>query len=180
MVPDTPPITVGTINGAWSVSFQSGRGAPASLTLSALKPLNESSDIGVRYFSGVSTYRTSFAVPRRFRQSQPLLLDLGKVGDIAEVRINGKAAGTVWAAPYRLDISRLVKRGTNQLEVHVANLWVNRLVGDAQPGAKKIAWTSTPMYRADAPLRPSGLIGPVSLLAIPASVGGTGRAFDHK
>ena len=56
-----------------------------------------------------------------------------------------------------------MKNGANTIEVKVANLWVNRLVGDAQPGAKPITWTAMPTYRADAPLRPSGLIGPVKL-----------------
>jgi hypothetical protein len=46
----------------------------------------------------------------------------------------------------------------------VANLWVNRLIGDQQPGAAKVTWTALPTYRVDAPLRPSGLIGPVTLL----------------
>jgi (4-O-methyl)-D-glucuronate---lignin esterase len=48
--------------------------------------------------------------------------------------------------------------------VRVADLWVNRLIGDAQPGADKTTYTPMPTYRADAPLRPSGLIGPVTLL----------------
>jgi hypothetical protein len=54
----------------------------------------------------------------------------------------------------------------NRLEIKVANLWVNRLIGDAQPGANKITYTAMPTYRADAPLRPSGLIGPVELFGI--------------
>jgi hypothetical protein len=57
-----------------------------------------------------------------------------------------------------------VRSGRNRPEVSVANLWVNRLIGDAQPGAKKIIWTPLPTYKADAPLRRSGLIGPVRLL----------------
>lgn len=63
-----------------------------------------------------------------------------------------------------MEIGSALRRGTNKLEVRVANLWVNRLIGDAQPGAKKITWTPLPTYRADAPLRRSGLIGPVTLL----------------
>ena len=50
-----------------------------------------------------------------------------------------------------------------ETEVRVANLWVNRLIGDAQPGARKVAFVVAPTYKADAPLRPSGLIGPVRL-----------------
>lgn len=72
--------------------------------------------------------------------------------------------GTAWHAPFWLDIGGAVKPGTNKLEVRVANLWISRLIGDAQAGAKKVTWTALPTYRADAPLRPSGLIGPVTLL----------------
>ena len=97
------------------------------------------------------------------KRGQPLWLDLGKVGDLAEVRVNGQLAGTSWFAPYRLDIGRFVKSGSNQLEVKVANLWVNRLIGDKQPGAKPITFTVAPTYKRNAPLRPSGLIGPVTL-----------------
>jgi hypothetical protein len=62
-----------------------------------------------------------------------------------------------------LDIGAAVKRGRNQLAIRVANLWVNRLIGDAQPGAAKITYTTFPTYPATSPLRPSGLIGPVTL-----------------
>lgn len=55
--------------------------------------------------------------------------------------------------------------GENQLQIKVANLWVNRLIGDTQPGAEKVAFTTIPTYQPTAPLRPSGLIGPVRLLA---------------
>jgi hypothetical protein len=56
-----------------------------------------------------------------------------------------------------------VHNGTNAIQVRVTNSWVNRLIGDAQPGATKVTWTAIPTYNADAPLRPSGLVGPVTL-----------------
>ncbi len=87
------------------------------------------------------------------------------MGDLADVRVNGQAAGTLWLAPYRLDIGKLVKPGVNTLEVRVANTWVNRLIGDKQPGAAQVAFTAAPTYKPDAPLRRSGLIGPVTLSA---------------
>jgi hypothetical protein len=59
-----------------------------------------------------------------------------------------------------------MKPGRNRLEIRVANVWVNRLIGDQQPGATPITYTATPTYTADAPLRPSGLIGPVRLLTV--------------
>jgi hypothetical protein len=75
-------------------------------------------------------------------------------------------AGTVWRDPNRLDIGPFVRSGRNRLEIKVANVWKNRLIGDQQPGAERVAFTTTPTYTADAPLRPSGLIGPVALLSV--------------
>ena len=155
---------VATIDGGWSVAFQGDRGAPASLALGKLAPLEQQADPGVKYFSGEMTYTASFTLPKGARPGQPLVLDLGAVGDLAQVSVNGKDMGAAWHAPYRLDIGPAVHKGSNATTVRIANTWVNRLVGDAQPGAKPITWTAMPTYRADAPLRPSGLIGPVQLL----------------
>ena len=91
------------------------------------------------------------------------MLDLGEVRELAEVIVNGKSAGILWKPPYRADLTGLTQPGANTLEVRVTNLWVNRLIGDAQPGAKPITFTALKTYRADAPLRPSGLLGPVTL-----------------
>jgi len=155
---------VAEITGDWRVSFQPGRGAPAQVQLDKLQSLTENPDPGVKYFSGTMTYTTSFTLPGRRRVRAPLMLDLGAVGDIAQVAVNGEPVGYAWKAPYRVDIGKAVRRGRNTLTVTVADLWVNRLIGDAQPGARKITYTTLPTYRADAPLRPSGLIGPVTLL----------------
>ncbi|MBD8737222.1 glycosyl hydrolase [Sphingomonas sp. CFBP 13706] len=152
------------IEGPWMVRFQPGRGAPKKATSMTLTPLDRHATPGIRYFSGVASYSTDVQLPPS-TPAERRFLDLGTVGDVAEVRINGIVVGTVWHAPYRLDVSGALKAGRNRVEVRVANLWVNRLVGDAQPGEAKIAWTATPAYRSDAPLRPSGLIGPVSITA---------------
>jgi hypothetical protein len=133
------------------------------LTSGALGSLTGSADPMVKYFSGSTIYRSSFTLPAGFKPGTPLKLDLGKVGDVAQVTINGKPAGIAWKAPYALEIGALAVAGENSVEVRVANLWVNRMVGDAQPGVKKVSFTAAPTYVADAPLRPSGLIGPVTV-----------------
>ena len=158
----------GSIVGPWTVHFQPGRGAPAATTLPRLAPLEKSDTAGIRYFSGEATYSATFsASPTRGQ----LWLDLGKVGDIAEVRINGRLVGARWEAPYRYEIARAVRPGRNQIDVRVATTWVNRLIGDAQRGATKVTFVAAPTYRSDAPLRPSGLIGPVTLsLELPATM----------
>jgi hypothetical protein len=160
----TRPVPLAT--GPWQVAFQPGRGAPATVTMTALAPLQISATPGIRYFSGVARYTTDFALPPGVTPRSPLTLDLGRVGDVAEVLVNGRSVGTVWHAPYRIDVAGAVRPGRNTLEVRVADLWVNRLIGDAQPGAAKVTWTAMPAYRPDAPLRPAGLIGPVTL-AVP-------------
>ena len=151
------------INGSWTVEFQAERGAPERIELASLLPLNEHPIDGVRYFSGTATYTNDFELPADVVTDQPLQLDLGAIGDVAEVFVNGKLAGTAWREPYRVDIGNHVQAGKNELTIRVANLWVNRLIGDVQPGATKVTWTSTPIYLPSAPLRPSGLMGPVTL-----------------
>lgn len=157
-------VPVATLSGPWTVMFEPGRGAPQFIILPALTSLSEHSDPSVRYFSGKATYANTFKLPASNKMGQTLWLDLGQIGDVAEIRVNGNMVGTVWKAPYRVDIGAAVRRGENRVEITVANLWVNRLIGDAQPGATKIAFTTLPTYTSDAPLRPSGLIGPVTLL----------------
>jgi hypothetical protein len=154
----------GEIAGPWSLTFSAPYPVPAARKIDTLTSLDKSSEPDVRYFSGTSGYATSFALPRGYRQGSPLYVDLGDVGDVAEVLVNGQSAGFAWHRPYRLDIGALTKRGKNSLEVRVANLWVNRLIGDQQPGAERRAYTAIPTYLPGAPLRPSGLIGPVRLL----------------
>ena len=163
------------LDGAWELAFAPGRGAPEqALVLDRLAPWNQSEIPGVRYFSGTASYRKTFSVDGALPER--VILDLGEVRDLARVRLNGRELGAAWKPPYRFDLSALpglLKPGENRLEVEVTNLWVNRLVGDAQPGAAKVSGASG-IYAANAPLRESGMLGPVQLLSAPASgcVGG--------
>jgi hypothetical protein len=145
------------------VSFQQGRGGPAQPVAMAPGSWSNNSDPSIRYFSGTATYTRDFDVPKL--PAGKLLLDLGAVREVADVSVNGKRLGTVWTPPYSLDITEALHTGRNHLAVEVSNLWVNRLIGDAQPDAqRKIAFTTIPTYRPDAPLRLSGLLGPVKIL----------------
>jgi hypothetical protein len=165
-VEQVEPVEVGRINGPWRVAFQQGRGAPPSAVLPKLSSLSENADDGIKHFSGIATYTKDFVTPNRWRAGQPLWLDLGAAREIAEVSVNGRTAGYSWHAPYRVNIGPFTKIGRNRLRIRVANLWVNRLIGDAQPGARKVTWTAFhSTYLPTAPLRPSGLIGPVRLLS---------------
>lgn len=78
--------------------------------------------------------------------------------------MNGKSLGIAWKAPYRVDATGTLHPGDNLLQVRVVNLWVNRLIGDQQPNAKQYTFTVRNPYKANSPLVPSGLIGPVRIL----------------
>jgi hypothetical protein len=151
--------TVATLDGAWKLSFPEGPAAADA----KLGSWTESADPAVRYFSGVATYTTTFKPPLPLEGR--VLLSLGDVKNLASVTLNGKAVGTAWKAPFQLDVTDALKPGVNHLEVKVANLWPNRLIGDHQPGAtgSKALATFSP-FPPTAPLSPSGLMGPVTLI----------------
>jgi hypothetical protein len=158
-----------TVSGSWQVSFPPDLGAPPEIKLDKLISWTDSSDDGVKYFSGTATYSKDIQVSGSWlRSGSKLLLDLGKVDDIAQVSVNGKALKEIlWKPPYRIDVTGAVKPGTNHIEIKVTNLWPNRVIGDQQPNAKKrYAWLDYRPYRADTPLLDSGLLGPVRILAV--------------
>jgi hypothetical protein len=165
-LPQVTETPVGTIDGSWTVAFQPNPGAPASITLDKLSAWNDHSDPGVKYFSGTATYtKTIEARAEWFATGAKMVLDLGSVKNIAEVTVNGKSVGVLWTPPFRADVTGALKAGANTVKIKVTNLWPNRLIGDLQPGAtKKYAWTSLNVLRADSPLLPSGLLGPVRVL----------------
>ena len=127
---------------------------------------NESSDKGVKYFSGIGTYTKTVQAPADwFKKGATLWLDLGDVKNLAVVTVNGKELGTVWHTPYRVDVTSALKPGANEISVKVINAWVNRIIGDKQPDATtKYTFTTWPAYKADTPLLASGLLGPVSVV----------------
>jgi hypothetical protein len=162
-LPKVVEAELATVEGPWSASFQPGRGAPDSITLDKLMSWTDSTDAGVKYFSGTGTYtKTIQASPEWFKKGARLWIDLGDVKNLAEVTVNGKPLGIVWHAPYRVDATRALKPGGNEVTIKVINAWVNRLIGDQQPDATtKYTFADVKPYKADSPLLPSGLLGPV-------------------
>jgi hypothetical protein len=167
--------TVATIDGPWEVSFPPNLGAPPAIQLPQLASLTANANAGVKYFSGTATYTKTLDVPAAaLHAGATVLLDLGRVGDIAEVSVNGRALGLLWKAPYRIDVSTALQPGTNRLDIKVTNEWTNRIAGDRAAPADQKVLTGLPPGRGGgfggpAPLPESGLLGPVTLLAqIPA------------
>jgi (4-O-methyl)-D-glucuronate---lignin esterase len=168
MLPKHAEREVATIEGSWEVAFQPDRGAPAKITLDSLSSWAANSDAGVKYFSGAGTYTKSVDAPAAwFRTGARIWLDLGDVKNLAQVSVNGKLLGILWKTPFRVDVTGALKPGANSVEIKVTNLWVNRLIGDQQPGVqKKYTYTTQQFYRENSPLLPSGLLGPVRVLRV--------------
>lgn len=151
------------VDSAWSLTFRSGWGAPPEVRLDKLESWTDSTDDGVRHFSGTATYATEFQLPQ-LPQNARVMLDLGAVRETASIRVNGKEMGIAWKLPYALDITGAVTAGKNALEIEVTNLWPNRIIGDASlPESKRFTHTNITKFTAASPLLPSGLLGPVRL-----------------
>ena len=151
------------IAGPWKVNFPEGWGVPVETTVSELVPWCQMpfSDEG-KAFSGKAVYSTEFNLEAD-KVGKPLVLDLGKVDMIAVVRINGKELRPLWCKPYSHEIGEFVQEGKNVLEIDVVSTWYNRLVYDASlEESQRKTWVIAGPA-ADAPIRPSGLIGPVTL-----------------
>jgi hypothetical protein len=155
-----------TVDRPWDVAFERDRGAPPKTTFDNLISWPDSGDPGVKCFSGAATYTKTLDAPANwFKVGSHLRIDLGQVKNLAEVSINGKPLGIAWKAPYRVDATDTLKPGENQIEIKVTNGWANRIIGDRQPNvAKTYTFTSPKFYKADSPLWPSGLLGPVRIL----------------
>jgi hypothetical protein len=171
-----------TLDAPWTVSFDPKWGGPESAVFDELHDWTADARPGIKYYSGTAFYRQSFDVPG-YKKGSALYLDLGKVKNMARVRLNGKDLGTVWTAPWRVDISGAVKAEGNALEIEVVNLWPNRLIGDEQlpyDGPEHGRWPewllegkprtsgrytfgSARHYNRDSPLLESGLMGPVTI-----------------
>ena len=122
--------------------------APAeSMVFDQLIPWNEHPNEGVKFFSGTAVYRNSFELNAE-QAEKAVRLQLGEVKHIAQVRLNGKALGVVWTDPWAVDVTGIVRAGKNDLEIEVTNLWVNRLIGDADlPDDQRL--TKTNAFRKD-------------------------------
>jgi hypothetical protein len=150
--------------GGWEVRFKPGMGAPEKASFDALVDWTQRPEDSIRHFSGSAVYRKSFDMPFQPLKNNRVLLDLGEVRDFATVRLNGHALGTLWNAPWTLDVTSAVRAENNVLEVEVVNAWNNRLVGDAKlPSVQRHTFLLAPTVSRESPLMPAGLLGPVTL-----------------
>jgi hypothetical protein len=189
---------IATLDGPWDVAFDPRWGGPRRVAFERLDDWGRRPEEGIKYYSGRAAYSRTFDLPDPIANSPVrgarLWLDLGTVKAIASVRLNGHDLGVVWCHPWRVEITEAVKPAGNRLEIRVANLWPNRLIGDERqppdadyapggnlarwpdwllkreprPSSGRLTFSTWKHYAADSPLLPSGLLGPVRLLGAPS------------
>ncbi len=151
----------------WQVSFDSRQGGAQPIEFTRLVSWTTRPEDAIRFHSGTATYVTSFDLPEQpAAGTKRLLLDLGDVRQLCEVRLNGRNLGVLWAMPFRVDITDAVRSGDNRLEVDVVNFWPNRVIGDQLlPPERRTTRTNIRKLTKDTPLVDSGLLGPVQLMS---------------
>ena len=162
--------TVQEIRGSWNVSFDPHWGGPETVRFDELVSWPTRPEAGIKYYSGTAAYRKDFdlnlekdRLPMAGRKRR-IFLDLGVVYELAQVRLNGHDLGVVWAPPFRVDITDVVKPGGNLLEVDVVNFWPNRIIGDQfLPEDKRYTRTNIRRLTKENALMESGLLGPVCI-----------------
>ncbi|MDQ8192823.1 glycosyl hydrolase [Coraliomargarita sp. SDUM461004] len=135
------------LDQAWTLSF------PVSGHSRALKKLQPWTDFSeYQSFSGEAVYSHSFNIKEAPKPEATVLLSFddsiaqtphrtqpdrrntgfsvyldSPIMDAAIVFINGKKVGTLFAPPYKVDITQAIVAGQNQLEIKVYNRLVNQL-----------------------------------------------------
>ncbi len=152
------------LQGPWAVSFDPKWGGPPNADFAKLLSWTVRPEEGIKYYSGTATYHKSFDLPPALGAAHArVALDLGEVKYVAQVRLNGKDLGPLWTKPFRVEITDAVKPSGNVLEIDVANLWPNRIIGDSLlPPERRYAHTNI-VYKQETPLWESGLLGPVRI-----------------
>ena len=144
------------LRSGWSVSVGPWGPASAGPTSSSTVDLPHSwaDDSRTRFFSGTASYRRSVQTPPAFRTAgSRVFLDFGDgkaverealpggtmrgnsfaaliappIREAATVFVNGRRAGTIWAPPFRVDVTDLLRDGANDIRIDVYNTAINQL-----------------------------------------------------
>jgi hypothetical protein len=155
------PVITQSLDAPWNVHFDTTLGGPSTpIVFASLEDWSKDANPAIRYYSGTAMYTKIFEWKGGTGR---VWLDLGRVANLAGVCVNGVDCGVAWTAPYRVEITKALRPGKNQLRIEVTNTWANRLIGDHDlPEAQRVTWTTAP-YRSDGKLLEAGLLGPVTI-----------------
>ena len=141
--------TTEELRTGWSVRY-AGNASSTSVEL----PHSWADDAARRFHSGTASYTTTTTLPPVFRSAgMRTFLDFGVASPIeperlpsgtlrgnsfqaliapplreaATVFVNGRRAGSIWAPPYRVEVTPFLKDGANEIRVDVYNTAINTL-----------------------------------------------------
>lgn len=164
----TPAGSPSEIEGEWSVEFiDGGPELPPPFKTHRLASWTELAGPEGERFAGTARYTIRFAPDV---DANRFLLDLGHVADSARVSLNGKPIATLFAPPYRVEIGPLMAEN-NTLTIEVTNVAANRIRDLDRRGVKwrifkdinLVGIDYKPFDASQWPVRPAGLLGPVTL-----------------
>ncbi len=144
------------VDGAWDLTLH--HAYPDSLftaRFDSLQDFKDMEDSTFKHFMGEVLYSAKFTLDGK---DLPKYINLGKVADICELKVNGKDAGMKWFGDRVYDISSLVRGGENTIEVKVTTL-----MGNYIQTLKDNKVAQRFVLRRNQPYVPAGLIGPIQL-----------------
>ena len=166
----------------WKVHFDDIR---KDTTVTLPFDWSKSADEKMRYYSGHVTFTSSFEwgdsipvsaeekmeVPAGKTKTAPsndgfIKIQLGKIGDVARVLVNGKQYGYAWTAPYEVYVPKCdLKNGSNEIQIVVANTWHNALQGAGEGKAPfKGIWTNAKYRTKSKALLSAGLLSTIKIV----------------
>ncbi len=177
-----------TLEGAWEVEFLKENNFEATISFDKLIDWKDHPNVNVKYYAGTAIYRKNFNFDKKeIAKEERYILDLGEVSIAAEVILNGENLGVLWMSPFKIDITKELKKGVNNLEIRVTNQWTNRLIGDERfpaidgydkegltmpnwyinnqpmPKSERTTFTTANFYNKNSLLISAGLIGSVKI-----------------
>jgi hypothetical protein len=161
-----------TLQGPWDVRFAFGWGFNAIQQFDTLSDWLKNPNPEIAAYSGLASYKLAFTLPAGFLKSERTYqIDLGKVGEVARIFLNGVEIGTTVFPPHQFNLNKVLREGENNLVVEVANTWLNQYLFDLKkvPEQRRL---NTNVSKSDflkagnQPLS-SGLLGPVQIISLP-------------
>lgn len=123
---------------------------------------SKSSEVSMAYYSGTVSMTAKMQLKTRHDRT---LLRLNGLRDVAHVFVNGTDCGIVWTAPYEADITKALRKGSNEINIKVTNTWHNALMGADKglPPFKGI-WTNARYRDKSGKLLSAGILGDITII----------------
>ncbi|MFV0522574.1 MAG: glycosyl hydrolase [Mangrovibacterium sp.] len=157
----------------WQLQFNDSQPSISDeFTLDSLTSWTELAHDSLKVNKGTGIYSSSFNI--RKNKNKEYILNLGDVRESARVVINGIVADTLFAVPFKTNISKLLKDGENTIEIDVTNLPANRIADYDRRGVnwrifQEINFVSITYKKTKFDIwetMPSGLLGPAYITEV--------------